>query len=136
MMPSASVFAAAIGVVLMFGRNVMGLGRGLIRRVWPRPAPEMTATKGPCRTLLCILVDGGWFGNVAGHLDLTISRRDGVWGPLLRAPLYRIATLLLAVGASRWTSRLLVNDSPSFERLVRVPLAIQRGEPGRALRRR
>ena len=37
MMPVASIFAAAVGVVLMFGRNVLDVGRGLVRRVWPRP---------------------------------------------------------------------------------------------------
>lgn len=37
MMPVASIFAAAIGVVLMFGRNVMSIGRGMMRRVWRRP---------------------------------------------------------------------------------------------------
>ena len=37
MMPVASIFAAAVGVVMMFGRNVVDLGRGLVRRVWPRP---------------------------------------------------------------------------------------------------
>jgi hypothetical protein len=37
MMPVASVFAAAVGVVLMFGRNVLDLGRSQVRRVWPRP---------------------------------------------------------------------------------------------------
>ena len=33
MMPVASVFAAAVGVVLMFGRNVLDVGRSLVRRV-------------------------------------------------------------------------------------------------------
>jgi hypothetical protein len=36
MMPLASIFAAAVGVVLMFGQNVMNVGRGILRRVWPR----------------------------------------------------------------------------------------------------
>jgi hypothetical protein len=37
MMPVASIFAAAVGVVLMFGRNVLDIGRSLVRRVWPGP---------------------------------------------------------------------------------------------------
>jgi hypothetical protein len=35
MMPVASVIAAVAGVFLMFGRSVIGFGRGLVRRVWP-----------------------------------------------------------------------------------------------------
>jgi hypothetical protein len=37
MMPVASVIAATVGVVLMFGRNILLFGRGLVRRIWPRP---------------------------------------------------------------------------------------------------
>jgi len=37
MMPVASVIAGAVGVVMLFGRNVLLLGRGLVRRVWRRP---------------------------------------------------------------------------------------------------
>jgi hypothetical protein len=48
MMPLASVIAAAAGVFMMFGRTIVGFGRGLVRRVWPgagrqkvnQPAPE------------------------------------------------------------------------------------------------
>jgi len=36
MMPVASVIAGAVGVVMLFGRNVLLFGRGLVRRVWPR----------------------------------------------------------------------------------------------------
>ena len=35
MMPVASVIAATVGVMMMFGRNIVALGRGLVRRVWP-----------------------------------------------------------------------------------------------------
>jgi hypothetical protein len=35
MMPVASIIAAVVGVGMMFGRNVMMIGRGLVRRVWP-----------------------------------------------------------------------------------------------------
>ncbi len=35
MMPVASVIAATVGVMMMFGRNVVAIGRGLFRRVWP-----------------------------------------------------------------------------------------------------
>ena len=35
MMPVASVIAAVAGVFMMFGRSVVGFGRGLVRRVWP-----------------------------------------------------------------------------------------------------
>jgi hypothetical protein len=37
MMPVASIIAAAVGVAMMFGRNLVMLGRGLVRRVWPGP---------------------------------------------------------------------------------------------------
>jgi hypothetical protein len=35
MMPVASIIAAVVGVAMMFGRNVMMIGRSLVRRVWP-----------------------------------------------------------------------------------------------------
>jgi hypothetical protein len=34
-MPVASVIAGAVGVVMLFGRNILVFGRGLVRRVWP-----------------------------------------------------------------------------------------------------
>jgi hypothetical protein len=34
-LPVASVFVAAVGVLLMFGRNAVSLGRKVVRRVWP-----------------------------------------------------------------------------------------------------
>jgi hypothetical protein len=37
MMPVASVVAAAVGVVMMFGRNILGFGRSLIDRARPHP---------------------------------------------------------------------------------------------------
>ena len=37
MMPVASIIAATAGVVMMFGRSIYQFGRGLVRRVWPRP---------------------------------------------------------------------------------------------------
>jgi hypothetical protein len=37
MMPVASIIAATVGVVMMFGRNILMVGRGLVRRAWPRP---------------------------------------------------------------------------------------------------
>jgi hypothetical protein len=36
MMPVASVLAGVVGVFMMFGRSVVGFGRGLVRRV-PKP---------------------------------------------------------------------------------------------------
>jgi hypothetical protein len=35
MMPVASIIAAGVGVVMMFGRNIVTFGRGIVRRVWP-----------------------------------------------------------------------------------------------------
>jgi len=35
MMPVASIIAAGVGVVMMFGRNIVMFGRGIVRRVWP-----------------------------------------------------------------------------------------------------
>jgi hypothetical protein len=37
MMPVASIIAATVGVAMMFGRNLLMFGRGLVRRIWPRP---------------------------------------------------------------------------------------------------
>jgi hypothetical protein len=36
MLPIASVLAGVVGVVMMFGRNVLSFSRKLARRVWPR----------------------------------------------------------------------------------------------------
>jgi hypothetical protein len=47
MMPVASVIAAAAGVFMMFGRSVMGFGRGLVRRVLPGPTRKKVAEPGP-----------------------------------------------------------------------------------------
>jgi hypothetical protein len=44
MMPVASVIAAVAGVFMMFGRSVIGFGRGLLRRVWPG-SPRNPPTK-------------------------------------------------------------------------------------------
>ena len=40
MMPVASVIAATVGVVMMFGRNIMMVGRSLVRRGWPQSKPK------------------------------------------------------------------------------------------------
>ena len=48
MMLVPSVIAAAAGVFMMFGRNIIGTGRRLVHRVWPgssrkkvtKPSPE------------------------------------------------------------------------------------------------
>jgi hypothetical protein len=37
MMPVASVIVAAAGAVLLFGRNLLLFGRGLIRKIRPGP---------------------------------------------------------------------------------------------------
>lgn len=47
MMPVASVLVAIGGVFMMFGRSVVGFGRGLVRRVWPGSAPQTVAKPGP-----------------------------------------------------------------------------------------
>ena len=51
MMPVASVIAAVAGVFMMFGRSVVGFGRGIVRRVWPgsapKPSPTTTTAPGP-----------------------------------------------------------------------------------------
>jgi hypothetical protein len=36
MMPVASIVAATVGVVMMFGRNIVMFGRGLARRLRPQ----------------------------------------------------------------------------------------------------
>jgi hypothetical protein len=35
MMPVASILAAAAGMVLLFGRSLLNLGRGVAKRIWP-----------------------------------------------------------------------------------------------------
>ena len=37
MYPVASVIAAGVGVVMMFGRNIVYFGRSLVRKAWPGP---------------------------------------------------------------------------------------------------
>jgi hypothetical protein len=37
MMPVASMIAAAVGMVMMFGRSIVGYGRSLVERVRPHP---------------------------------------------------------------------------------------------------
>lgn len=44
MMPVASILVAIGGVFMMFGRSVMGFGRGLVRRVWPGSTPTQSPT--------------------------------------------------------------------------------------------
>lgn len=47
MMPVASVVAAVAGVFMMFGRSVVGFGRGLVRRIVPGSAPKPVARPEP-----------------------------------------------------------------------------------------
>jgi len=47
MYPVASVIAATAGVFMMFGRNVVGFGRGLLRRVLPGAARRPVAKPSP-----------------------------------------------------------------------------------------
>jgi hypothetical protein len=49
MMPVASIIAAAAGVFMMFGRSVMGFGRGLVRRILPGPPRRSATPPGPER---------------------------------------------------------------------------------------
>jgi hypothetical protein len=46
MMPVASVIAAAVGVFLMVGRNIVDFGRGLVRRVSPGPDRKKVTKPG------------------------------------------------------------------------------------------
>ncbi len=41
MMPVASVIAAVTGVVLMFGRSVVQVGRNVFRGIWPKSKPKV-----------------------------------------------------------------------------------------------
>jgi hypothetical protein len=47
MMPVASVLCGVVGVFMMFGRSVVGFGRGLVRRVLPSSKPEAAAKPKP-----------------------------------------------------------------------------------------
>jgi arylsulfatase A-like enzyme len=41
-----------------------------------------------------------------------------IWGPLLRTPLYGVASLVLALGVSRWISRSIGRHGPGFSRFA------------------
>jgi hypothetical protein len=47
MMPVASVICGAVGVMMMFGRNIVGYCRGMVRRVWPGSGRKKVAKPGP-----------------------------------------------------------------------------------------
>jgi arylsulfatase A-like enzyme len=47
-----------------------------------------------------------------------------IWGPLLRAPLYGAATLLLAAGIARWLSRSFARPESGFHRFARYSLPV------------
>ena len=44
MMPVASIIAAVAGVFMMFGRNVTGFCRRMLRRVWPGAQRKSVST--------------------------------------------------------------------------------------------
>jgi hypothetical protein len=46
MMPVASIIAAAAGVVMMFGRSILGFFRKVGRRVWPRSRQKSAVSSG------------------------------------------------------------------------------------------
>jgi arylsulfatase A-like enzyme len=70
--------------------------------------------------LICWLRPGALGWRTACWLFATLA----LWGPLFRAPLYRLATLLLAVGAARTISRWLTNHELGFQRLARYSLPV------------
>lgn len=47
MMPLASVIAAVVGVFLMFGRNVMSIARGVVRKVRSLGGREEAGSRRP-----------------------------------------------------------------------------------------
>ena len=47
MMPVPSVIAGVVGVFMMFGRNIVGFGRGMVRRVLPGSGPKKVEKPGP-----------------------------------------------------------------------------------------
>jgi arylsulfatase A-like enzyme len=47
-----------------------------------------------------------------------------IWGPLLRAPLYGVASLLIAGGAARWLSRWAAVRALGFRRFARYSLIV------------
>ncbi len=47
-----------------------------------------------------------------------------IWGPLMRAPLYRSASLVLAAGAARLISRWVADHASGFERFARYSLPV------------
>ena len=49
MMPVASIIAAVAGVFMMFGRNVMGFCRGIVRRIFSHVPTEACAQRVPER---------------------------------------------------------------------------------------
>jgi hypothetical protein len=47
MMPVTTVIVGAVGVLMMFGRTIIGYGRGIVRRVWPGSGRQKVAKPNP-----------------------------------------------------------------------------------------
>jgi hypothetical protein len=47
MMPVTTVIVGAVGVLMMFGRSIIGFGRGMVRRVWPGSERKKVAKPNP-----------------------------------------------------------------------------------------
>jgi arylsulfatase A-like enzyme len=89
---------------------------------WVVPVANLVVmmVPGVVLALICWLRPGALGWRTACWLFATLA----LWGPLFRAPLYRLATLLLAAGAARTMSRWLTNHERSFERLTRFSLPV------------
>jgi len=86
----------------------------------------------PVANLVVMMVPGLVVAGVSRFRPGMISPRTAawlfatlaIWGPLLRAPLYGIATLLLAVGAARAVSRWFANRDSGFQRFARYNVPV------------
>jgi arylsulfatase A-like enzyme len=86
----------------------------------------------PLASLAIMMVPGLLVAVLNGIRPGLLSRRNAawalatltIWGPLLRAPLYGAATLILAAGAARPIAGWLARHDPGFRRCVRYSLPV------------
>ncbi len=129
---SALVLAAWFGVV----GGALDLGMIFLNRDFFHSSPYYEQGRNfrwvvPVANLLVMMAPGVAVALVSWFRPGLISRRTAVWlfatlaiwGPLLRAPLYGMATLLLAFGAGGVVSRRFAQCDSVFQRLARYSSA-------------
>jgi arylsulfatase A-like enzyme len=89
---------------------------------WVVPLANLVVMMAPA--LVVALVS--WFrpGLIARRTAAWLFATLAIWGPLLRAPLYGMMTLLLAAGIARMVSRWFARGNSGFQRLARYSLPL------------